>query len=519
MSRLAAVLLTIVLLFPLSSCDDNPTTSQPEPELTSEAQAAIGAIYNAIKMYRQDKSEDPASVDVLETEEYITIDPEVKQLWSFRLIGCNPVTQIYAETTVDFPNGAGHTMVFDVQTGRFSGYGSQNSQSLQSALYCAIKSIKVGAEQYLEDHHRQVATFDILHNNGYVHITSGLLEDWAFMYVHDENKLVSIHAIARTDSVDADFNLVNYYAEEDQYEVLQIDDPKSKEIMRIMPEIMKAVFLYEAEHAEKPDFVSMIWTVYDIDYDPEIYDKYYFQAIDLEKNYQISIREWDNRGSDLEDSYKFILPIGKFSGGCFPKSDLTEIMASFGEIYLSVRELYRNSISIQDLIDEHYLKYSEDVINNWDFFFYSDGWRYHRISAIAKEFNDEYDFHFVTMQFGRDYESYPGQFSTSRAINPAIKPLIGEFRKINDAIMGYRTENSEDASSVEYLERTGFLDLDPDLKSQWWYSLIGSNPVSQIEAISSNSHPEGAGHVLLYDFQSGEFLGYGMDKGIDWEDQ
>ena len=89
----------------------------------SDAQATIGAIYNSVKMYRQDYGEDPTSVEELQELEYLTIDEGTERQWTFTLIGANPVTQIEGVSTAEMKGGAGHVVLFDVETGRFTGYG------------------------------------------------------------------------------------------------------------------------------------------------------------------------------------------------------------------------------------------------------------------------------------------------------------------------------------------------------------------------------------------------------------
>jgi len=89
----------------------------------SDAQSTIGAIYNSVKMYRQDYGEDPSSVEELQEQEYLEVDEGSERQWTFSLIGSNPVTQIEAISTAEMKGGAGHVVLFDIQTGRFSGYG------------------------------------------------------------------------------------------------------------------------------------------------------------------------------------------------------------------------------------------------------------------------------------------------------------------------------------------------------------------------------------------------------------
>lgn len=96
----------------------------------SDAQATIGAVYNSVKMYRQDYGEDPTSVEELQELEYLEIDEGTERQWTLSLIGSNPVNQIEAISTAEMKGGAGHVVLFDVQTGRFTGYGLPTDEDL-----------------------------------------------------------------------------------------------------------------------------------------------------------------------------------------------------------------------------------------------------------------------------------------------------------------------------------------------------------------------------------------------------
>ncbi len=96
----------------------------------SNAQATIGAIYNSTKMYFMDYSEDPSSVEELEELEYLEIDKGTLRQWTFTLIGANPVSQIEGISTSEMKGGAGHVVLFDVETGRFTGYGLPSSDDI-----------------------------------------------------------------------------------------------------------------------------------------------------------------------------------------------------------------------------------------------------------------------------------------------------------------------------------------------------------------------------------------------------
>ena len=89
----------------------------------SDAQATIGAIYNSVKMYRQDFGVDPGTVEELEEMEYLEIDEGTFRQWTFSLIGSDPITQIEGISTAEMKGGAGHVVLYDVNSGRFTGYG------------------------------------------------------------------------------------------------------------------------------------------------------------------------------------------------------------------------------------------------------------------------------------------------------------------------------------------------------------------------------------------------------------
>jgi len=89
----------------------------------SDAQATIGAIYNAAKMYYQDLGEDPTDVLQLEEQGYLDIDESTKKQWNFTIIGSDPITQIEAVSLPEMKGGAGHVVTYNVETGLFEGYG------------------------------------------------------------------------------------------------------------------------------------------------------------------------------------------------------------------------------------------------------------------------------------------------------------------------------------------------------------------------------------------------------------
>ncbi|NQV16294.1 prepilin-type N-terminal cleavage/methylation domain-containing protein [bacterium] len=89
----------------------------------SDAQSAIGSIWNASQMYYQDLGEWPSSVEEDLEPKYILLKEATKLQWDFEIVGADPVTQVTAMSTEEMKQGAGHEVVYNCETGKFTGYG------------------------------------------------------------------------------------------------------------------------------------------------------------------------------------------------------------------------------------------------------------------------------------------------------------------------------------------------------------------------------------------------------------
>ncbi len=94
----------------------------------ADAQSQIGAIYNAAKMYLQDNDQWPTTVDELEELGYMTIDESVQRQWEFSINGQETITAV---STGEMAGGAGKEVTFNIQEGRFYGYGFPSEGSTQ----------------------------------------------------------------------------------------------------------------------------------------------------------------------------------------------------------------------------------------------------------------------------------------------------------------------------------------------------------------------------------------------------
>ncbi len=89
----------------------------------ADAQSQIGAIYNSAKMYYMDKGEWPNTLEELEELGLLSVDEYVARQWEFTLSS----DVISATSTGEMSGGAGHEVIFDVEQGKYFGYGMPES--------------------------------------------------------------------------------------------------------------------------------------------------------------------------------------------------------------------------------------------------------------------------------------------------------------------------------------------------------------------------------------------------------
>ena len=90
----------------------------------SESRTIISNINNASKMYYQTKGEWPGDVDALETVGQLDLSVSSKLKWTYEL---SLPDQITATSTEEMSGGAGHVVIYNANTGKFSGYGSPDN--------------------------------------------------------------------------------------------------------------------------------------------------------------------------------------------------------------------------------------------------------------------------------------------------------------------------------------------------------------------------------------------------------
>ncbi len=121
---LIEVLIVVVIVAILAAISVPIYIQYVEGARASDPQSTIGAIYNACKMYYQDNSEYPTDITELEDEGYFEIDMSTKDQWEFQIVGSTTsLDQIMGTSTERMKGGAGHIVIYEVRTGRFTGYG------------------------------------------------------------------------------------------------------------------------------------------------------------------------------------------------------------------------------------------------------------------------------------------------------------------------------------------------------------------------------------------------------------
>jgi prepilin-type N-terminal cleavage/methylation domain-containing protein len=119
---LVEVLAVVIIVAILAAIAVPIYLSYVESARSNEAQTAIGAIWTACRVFHQTFQSWPSAIEDLKPR-YLSLDPAAEQNWTFSIIG-DPPQQIKAISTASMPGGASKEVTFDVNTGKFSGYGT-----------------------------------------------------------------------------------------------------------------------------------------------------------------------------------------------------------------------------------------------------------------------------------------------------------------------------------------------------------------------------------------------------------
>jgi type IV pilus assembly protein PilA len=119
---LVEVLVVVVILAILAAIAVPIYLQYVESARAGEAQEAIGSIWAAAKVFQAEHSTWPSDIRQLTN---LNLDRIVTNRWHFVINpGANGITSIIATSTGQMPGGAGKTVTFNAQQGRWTGYGT-----------------------------------------------------------------------------------------------------------------------------------------------------------------------------------------------------------------------------------------------------------------------------------------------------------------------------------------------------------------------------------------------------------
>ena len=99
----------------------------------SDAKVAISAIVNASEVYFNEQGEIPPGTDDLKQSGYLDLKRSTERNWDFELNLSEDAVyglagDITGASTESMKGGAGNTLVYSLESGKFSGYGESTKQ-------------------------------------------------------------------------------------------------------------------------------------------------------------------------------------------------------------------------------------------------------------------------------------------------------------------------------------------------------------------------------------------------------
>ncbi len=124
-----------------------------------------------------------------------------------------------------------------------------------------------------------------------------------------------------------------------------------------------------------------------------------------------------------------------------------------------------------------------------------------RLIRIVNHSDSDID---ITCEF--DFENQMGLKNKHfELLLPEAAAARAAIREIVDAVGAFRQDFGEDANGIMQLAERDYLDMGGSVFRQWDFIVIGDNPITLIEAVSTREMPGGEGHRILFDFQTNQF--------------
>jgi prepilin-type N-terminal cleavage/methylation domain-containing protein len=123
---LVEVLIVVILVAILAAIAVPKYMQVVKGARASDAKVQMNAILNAAKIFEQETGYWPGDLTILEEDGYVELEESTKRQWTFQLIGDQ---QVQATSTAEMKGGAGNVVTFNIQEGRWEGYGFPKSSS------------------------------------------------------------------------------------------------------------------------------------------------------------------------------------------------------------------------------------------------------------------------------------------------------------------------------------------------------------------------------------------------------
>jgi prepilin-type N-terminal cleavage/methylation domain-containing protein len=117
---LVEVLIVVILVAILAAIAVPKYIQAVKGARASDAKVQINAILNASKIYQQETGTWPSDITLMTEQGYLELDDATMRAWTFQLVGDQ---QIQATSTAEMKGGAGNVVTFNIQEGRWEGYG------------------------------------------------------------------------------------------------------------------------------------------------------------------------------------------------------------------------------------------------------------------------------------------------------------------------------------------------------------------------------------------------------------
>jgi len=117
---LVEVLIVVILVAILAAIAVPKYIQAVKGARASDAKVQINAILNASKIYQQETGTWPSDLTIMTEQGYLELDDATMRAWTFQLVGDQ---QIQATSTAEMKGGAGNVVTFNIQEGRWEGYG------------------------------------------------------------------------------------------------------------------------------------------------------------------------------------------------------------------------------------------------------------------------------------------------------------------------------------------------------------------------------------------------------------